>query len=154
MSVFSGDFFSMVFRQSNSTGIGDVSMSSQMLNLYLQFDGKKELSAISAATGFDLETTRNVVQKLLELQLIEQVSGDVKTLDNDVLVFLEKQLALAVGPMAGVLIDDEIADMSESYSAFPASRIPELIDILSRQIPRQEKRIQFQQIMLSKISSR
>jgi len=80
MSIFSGDFFSMVFRQSDTADIGDVSMSSQMLNMYLQFDGKKELSAVSTATGFDMETTRNVVQKLLELQLIEQVSGAVKTL--------------------------------------------------------------------------
>ncbi len=153
MSVFSGDFFSMIFKQSVSTNIGDVSMSSQMLHMYLQFDGKTELSTISAAAGFDMETTRNVVQKLVELQLIEQVSSNVKTLDNSVLVFLEQQLTLAVGPMAGVLIDDEIAEMNESYSAFPASRIPELIDILSRQIPRQEKRIQFQQIMLAKISN-
>ncbi|MCW7755133.1 hypothetical protein OOT00_14185 [Desulfobotulus sp. H1] len=62
--------------------------------------------------------------------------------------FLEEHLALAIGPIASVMIEDEIELMDETWKKFPIDRAPELINLLARQIPREAKRMTFQQAMI------
>lgn len=76
-------------------------------------------------------------------------SGDF--LDNEFFDFLKAQLSLALGPVAGYLIEEEIQEWGGNVAGVPCHRAAELVDRLSRQIQRQEKKIAFQQALLKKI---
>jgi len=65
--------------------------------------------------------------------------------------FLESTFSLALGPIAGVVIDDEIADMGENKDSFPLYRFAELVGFLAHHIPREDKKLEFQKIMMNKI---
>jgi len=72
-------------------------------------------------------------------------------LDNEFFDFLKMQLSLALGPIAGYLIEDEIREFGGDLAKIPRHRAAELADRLSRQIQRQEKKIEFQQALVKKI---
>ena len=69
-------------------------------------------------------------------------------LDNEFFDFLQIQLSLALGPIAGYIIEEEIQEFGGDLTKVPRQRAAELVDRLSRQIQRQEKKIAFQQEML------
>jgi hypothetical protein len=60
-------------------------------------------------------------------------------------------LSLAVGPIAPVLIEDEVENLSYELSRFPGHRVAELIDNLAQEIRRQEKKNVFLKMMATKI---
>jgi len=70
---------------------------------------------------------------------------------KDVLTFIQLKLLEAVGPIADVILDDVIADMGELKNSFAPKRIPELINFVSREIPRDDKRKEFQKSMMVKL---
>jgi len=49
------------------------------------------------------------------------------------------------------LIEDALMDLNYTISNFPATSAPELVEMLARQIQRDEKRVLFQQKMLEKL---
>lgn len=57
---------------------------------------------------------------------------------------LNYELARATGPVAQILISEEISDMGEDYYSFPQQRISDLVYRLSIKIPRKEKKTAFQ----------
>ena len=73
-------------------------------------------------------------------------------LDNEFFDFLKIQLSLALGPIAGYIIEEEIQEFGGNLAKVPRHRAAELIDRLSRQIQRQEKKIAFQQALVKKIN--
>ena len=94
---------------------------------------------------------REVISKLLQLNLIEKVEDKILILDNDFIEYLFAQFSLAVGPIAQVLIEDEVYDLGFDLSRFPAQRVAELIDRLTREIRREEKKMLFKRNMINKI---
>jgi len=60
-------------------------------------------------------------------------------------------LSLAVGPIAQVLIEDEVENLGYELSRFPGHRVAELIDNLAQEIRRQEKKNVFLKMMATKI---
>jgi hypothetical protein len=72
-------------------------------------------------------------------------------LDNEFFDFLKIQLSLALGPIAGYIIEEEIQEFGGDFAKVPRHRAAELVDRLSRQIQRQEKKIAFQQTLVKKI---
>jgi len=70
---------------------------------------------------------------------------------RDFFTVLSNELSRAMGPIADVVIEDEINDMGEDPSKFPAHRAAELVDQLARQIIREERKVAFQQSMVKKL---
>ena len=60
-------------------------------------------------------------------------------------------LVEALGPMASIIIQDQIAAMGESKNAFPTVRLTQLIDEASREIANEEMKIQFHKLMSKEI---
>ena len=60
-------------------------------------------------------------------------------------------LVEALGPMASIIIQDQIAAMGESKNAFPTVRLTQLIDEASREIANEEMKIQFHELMSKEI---
>ncbi|MFC1827996.1 hypothetical protein ACFL0O_00090 [Thermodesulfobacteriota bacterium] len=151
LDIFSGDFYSMVFKGSIEVDIEELSLDSNMLKVLMALDGKKNLASVSRSLNMDPEALKETLTKLYNNQLIEKVENAVHTLSNDFYDFLTFQLSLAVGPIAEFLIEDEIREFNDDPEKIPFSRAPELVNLLARQIPREEKKFAFQQAMLQKI---
>lgn len=151
MSLFSGNISNLVFKGSVKGDIDEVSLDSRMLKVLMDLDGQKNLAAVSQSVNMTMETLKEVIAKLYHIQLVEKVEAAVPLLNDDFFNFLKSQLSLAIGPIAEFLIEDEIYDLGDTPGQFPFHRAAELVNLLARQIPRQENRVSFQQAMAKKI---
>ncbi|MBW2118995.1 MAG: hypothetical protein JRH09_13900 [Deltaproteobacteria bacterium] len=151
MDISSGEISFMVFRRVTRDDAGEFSLDGQMLSVLMELDGKKNVAVVAKNAGLSMGIIRRVVSKLSELNLIEPVEGAISKVDEDFFDFLKSQLALAIGPIAEVIIEDVLIDLGHSLSQFPSYRAAELIDLISREIQREEKRNSFKQNMLNKI---
>ena len=154
MDVLSGNISSMVFKQVVTEGTGDITLDSSLLNVFLALNGKKNLGIIAKETGLNMGEIGNAISRLLQLKLTESAAEDILMADDEFFNFLNTQLSLAVGPVAEILIDDEIANMDHGISKFPAFRAAELVEILAMTIEREEKRSVFKLSMVNKLKEK
>ena len=151
MDLSSGDISSMIFRRTAVKDLGDFSLNRQTLNVYMQLNGEATVGQVAANSGINLGTMRELISSLLSIGLIERVQRDIVMLDGDFLRYLVGQLSLATGPIASVLIEDEIHDLGYEVDRFPGHRVTELIDRLAAQIRRDDKKAIFIENMANKI---
>ncbi|MEJ2284131.1 MAG: hypothetical protein P8X85_11105, partial [Desulfobacterales bacterium] len=64
------------------------------------------------------------------------------------------ELALAIGPIAGVLIEDEVQDLGHNLKTFPSYLVSELVDRLAGEIKREEKKATFIKTMINIIRAK
>ncbi|MBS0012632.1 MAG: hypothetical protein KFF46_01575 [Desulfobacterales bacterium] len=150
-TAFSGDISRMVLKRSLRADQGEVSLDSQMLQVLMELDGKKKLGEVAQSLQMSMKDLRIVVQKLHQLKLCEPAQDSMPVLGKDFLDLLSSQLSRAMGPIADVVIEDEIREMGETANRFPAHRAAELVDLLARQILREERKVAFQQAMVKKL---
>ena len=151
MDIASGNLAPIVFRRAITNDLGEFSLDGQMLSVLMQVDGQQTVGDIARKTGLNMGTMRKVISKLLQLKLIAVSEAAISVLDGDFFKFLKGQLSIAVGPIAEVLIEDAIADLGYNSNRFPSHQAAELVDLLSRNIKRDEKKITFKQNMVNKI---
>ncbi len=151
MAPFSGDISALVFKGSVKGDLDKFSLDNQMLQVLVELDGKKNLASVSRSVNMNPDTLKEVLARLQNFQLIEKVETTVPVLNDEFLDFIQHQLALALGPIAEILIEDELLEFGNNPQEVPFYRAAELINLLARQIPRQEKKIAFQQVMAKKI---
>lgn len=154
MDITSGDISDLIFKRIVRDDVGNFSLDSNMLAVLMELDGKKRLEQVAQKTGLNLGTMRNVIAQLQKLNLIEPLQEAAAVIDRDFYDFLNQQMAIAVGPIAEVLIEEVIADMGYDVSRFPAHRSAELIDLLSRDIQREEKKTLFKKNLVEKIKEK
>ena len=56
-----------------------------------------------------------------------------------------------VGPMAALIVEEQVASLGEALSAFPRSRVEELIAQVSREILDDQAKIRFQRQMAEQV---
>ncbi|MBI5843980.1 MAG: hypothetical protein HZB23_04835 [Deltaproteobacteria bacterium] len=151
MDDLSGDFSRMIFKRVMTGGLGEYSLDGQMIGVLVELDGSKNVGTIAEKTGISLEAMRRIIAKLLQLKIVLPVKKQVKVIEADFLEALEKELALAIGPIAEVVIEDAIADLGHSLDNFPADQAAELIDYISQEIQRDDRRNTFRQNMVNRI---
>jgi hypothetical protein len=149
-----GDITKMVFRQEVKNHVKTISIDSRLLGIFLQLDGKRNVGIVAQKTGLNLGDMREAISDLLQMEIIEQVGRNESNVDKEFLNYLNNQFSMAVGPIADVLIEEEIADMGYQLSNFPIARVPELVDLLAREIPRAEKKSVFKLNMVSKMKAK
>ena len=151
MDLSSGEISTLLFKRLLRDDLGDFSLDRMMLTVFMELDGQTNLGAVAKKVGLNMSSMREVISKLLKLNLIEKVEDKIRILDNDFIEYLFAQFSLAVGPIAQVLIEDEVYDLGFDLSRFPAQRVAELIDRLTREIRREEKKALFKRNMINKI---
>jgi len=151
MDLSSGEISTLVFKRVLNDGRSDFSLDRRILAVFMELDGKTNLSAVARKTGLNMSSMREVISKLTELKLIEKVEEEIHFLDNDFVTYLVSQFSLAVGPVADVLIEDEVHNFGYGLSRFPTQRVAELVDKLSREIRREKKKVAFKRNMINKI---
>ncbi|MEW6487958.1 MAG: hypothetical protein AB1578_08590 [Thermodesulfobacteriota bacterium] len=152
MDLSSGDISHLVFRRVTRDDPGSVSLTGPMLNLLVSVDGKTSLGALADRLGLPMARVRESLIPLHQRGLVEAVSQGPAVLGAGFFTVLRAQLAVAVGPIAGVIVEDAVADLGYDPARFPAHRAAELVDLLSREIPRDDKRAAFQKSMLKKLA--
>jgi predicted regulator of Ras-like GTPase activity (Roadblock/LC7/MglB family) len=64
---------------------------------------------------------------------------------------MEHELTKVMGPVATLIIDDEVAGLGAAKDAFPRDRLAELVEKVSAEITDEDKRANFQQTVLEAI---
>ena len=149
--IFTGDISRLVLKRTVRADMGEVSLDSQMLNVLMELDGKKNLGQIAQSLNMNMKTLREITSRIHQLRLCEHAAESMPVLGKAFINELSMELSKAMGPIADVVIEDEIADMGESRERFPAHRAAELVDVLARQILREERKVAFQQSMVKKL---
>lgn len=152
MDILSGEISEMVFKRVMRNDLEQISLDSQMLSVLMEIDGESSLIKICQKISINLSTMREVIDKLLKLKLIAPVNKAVPMLGENFFDALDEQLSLAIGPIAGVLIEDAVMDLGYNFSQVPQYRAAELVGLLDREIPSEEKKLVFKQNMLRLIN--
>ena len=150
----SGDISSMIFKRQVRDDLGDFSLDGQTLLILMEMDGKATLGALAAKTGQSMGAIREMTNRLLKLGLIEKVEKEVVPVDNDFFRKMLDELALAVGPIASVLIEDEVQDLGHDVINFPSYLVTELVDRVAGEIRREEKKSVFIKNMVNIIRAK
>ena len=154
MVLSSGDISSKIYRRKVRDDIGDFSLDHQALLIFMELDGKATLGALAAKTGLSMGSIRELISNLLELGLIENVEKQIIPVDSDFFRYLVEELAQAVGPIASVIIEDEVHDLGHDVKTFPSYLVAELVDRLAGEIRREEKKSVFIKNMVNIIRSK
>ena len=151
MDFASSEMSSTVFKRIVRDDIGKFPLDRQMLAVFMELDGKAPLNLVAQRTGLNMSTIREIIAKLMQNGLVEKEKQKIVVLDNDFFEYLMAQLSLAVGPIAQVLIEDEVENLGYELSQFPGHRVDELIEKLAQEIRREEKKNIFLKKMTMKI---
>ena len=106
-----GNVSDLVLKRVVNSDLGEVSLDSNMLNTLMQIDGVKTLEEIANQLNVDMSTLKQVVARLDSLNLVELDNETIPTLNDHFFDQLAEHLAVAMGPMAEILIEDEIQAM-------------------------------------------
>jgi hypothetical protein len=146
-----GDISILVFKRVMKKDAGEMTLDPKMLAAFMELDGKKSLAAVAKNTGLKMSALREAVTKLLRLNLVELVQSGLSFVDGDFVDRLKKELSLVVGPLAEIVIEDAAADLGHDLSRFPTQRAAELVELIGREIKRENKRVVFVQNMVGMI---
>jgi site-specific recombinase XerC len=141
MDFSSSEISSTVFKRIVRDDIGEFPLDHQMLAVFMELE----------KAGLNMSTMREIIAKLMQNGLVEKVDKEIVNLDKDFFDYLVSHLSLAVGPIAQVLIEDEVHDLGQHISRFPGHRVAELVDNLAQEIRRKEKKEVFLKMMAAKI---
>jgi DNA-binding IclR family transcriptional regulator len=132
-----------VYRRLEIGDIGEYSLDDRMLGVLMELDGEKDVGSIALAVGLSVPDTHDALVQLAKHNFVESNDDMVAVIDASFFEFLTAQLARAIGPIAGVVLEDTVADLGHTMSAFPRDQTAELVDALSREIQREEKKRRF-----------
>ena len=66
---------------------------------------------------------------------------------------MSRAAAAAIGPMAHVIVRDQISALGESRDAFPQKKLGELIQSVSREISNESMKASFQEAMVREMTA-
>ena len=153
MTDFSGDISNLVLKGNVSQDIGELSFDRRTLQVLMQMDGKTDVGTLSRKLKISIADLRPIITKLFDLGLVIPIQKGAAFLTQGFVDRLTDELSDAMGPIAEIVIEDELEAMGGPSLRVPVSRAAELINRLADQIPRQEKRARFQKAMLKRIQA-
>jgi DNA-binding Lrp family transcriptional regulator len=143
-------FSERIYRRAFREDTGRLSLDVDMLSVLLELDGRQNVETIASKLQQPATAVGQVIARLAELRLVEKVDPVV---DPDFLDQLRRQLALAVGPIAEILIEDAILDLGHELGRFPARQAAELVEITATEIKRKDRKAEFTRTMLGCLQS-
>ncbi len=154
MDVSSGGIAAMVFKSVIRGELGQLSLDGQMLSVLMALDGKVTLGQVAQKLGISLAEIRPIITKLVGLKLVESVERAVSIADQDFMNFLVAKMSIAIGPLGEIIVEDGLEELGFNRNNFPSLKTAELVNYLSQEIQREDKRIEFKQAMLRKIKEK
>jgi len=143
----------IVFKLSSKRAPDEVNLKHDSWSVLSQIDGKKTVADISNELKMGEYGTARNLYSLFSSGLIEVATAPQrkakKIVDGGFFELVEKELSEIIGPVAPVILDEEIKDMGEERSSFPVERVSLLVEKVSREIADDTQRIAFQKTTLS-----
>ena len=154
MDLSSGGVAAMVFKPVIRGEFGQLSLDGQMLSVLMSLDGRKTLGQVAQNAGISLADIRPVITKLINLRLVESIERAVSIVDQEFMDFLIAKMSIAIGPLGEIIVEDGLEELGFNKNNFPSLRTAEVVNFLSQEIQREDKRIEFKQAMLRKIKEK
>ena len=129
----------LFFRKVVNNELGRVSVDADMMRLLVAIDENLDMNQVARKAQMDPDTLEETLSKLAQLGLIERVEKKVSMLGPEFIQAVRGNLAVAVGPLADILIEDVLSELELIESEIPTYMAGELIRMLVDQIPRKEK---------------
>lgn len=137
-------------------------------------DGRTTLGRMSTTLGLEPNRLKTALAGLLKRKLIRPLTPTGQTtaaeplgrdgtawpvapdperlppqrMGPSFLPLLTECLSLAIGPVAEFLVEDTLAELGLDPDRLPAAQAPELVEALAGEIPRLDRRVEFQKAML------
>jgi hypothetical protein len=145
----------VIYRLSTTAPPGEVNLRPESWRVLALVNGERTIAEIAKVLGIDEPAAAQLALSLYQAGVLEVAQGAATpvraSVDGHFFDEVTHQLAAAVGPLAEIVIDEEIENLGESRKQFPRERIPDLVERVSQAIPDEAKRIKFQQVMLEAI---
>ncbi len=142
----------VVFRLAGHKGSDDINLRSAEWNILTQVNAMRSAGEISVALDLDEFDVAKTLYELYSAGLLEVVEKPKpppeKMMGREFFKKVDGELAKVLGPIASVIVDDQIAEMGEQRDAFPQNKAAELVEAVSSEIADEGKRIRFQRSML------
>ncbi len=151
MGDLSGDIANSIYHKTVATLEGHVSMSGKMLELLMLIDGHTTLRVIAARMNISLSDLRPLLSKLMAYGLVEEAQESTDLIPPQFYRYMVRQLSSITGPIAQVMVEDAVAEVSNGSAHVPLNRADALIEILGRQIPDENQKALFIKNMLEKL---
>ena len=151
MVVDSPDLPHRYFKKTIPNDIEKVTLDADMIRLLTAIDENKNISQVARAAEMNLSRVRDVLGKLLKLELVVQVAKEVIYLDRPFIEFLKTKLSEAVGPIGEILIEDIMDEMGLQIDRIPVDAASDFIRNIAREIPQEENRTLFENVAFSRI---
>ena len=142
----------LVFKLSSRRAPDEVRLKHDAWSVLSQIDGKKTVGDISDELKMGEHDTARILYNLFSSGLIEVAvepqRKERKIASAAFFTFVEEKLTEIIGPVASVILEEEIIDMGEEKGSFPVEKVSLLVEKLSRDITDDAQRIAFQKIAL------
>lgn len=149
MDFLSKSAAGLYFRKRIRKDLEPVSLDADMIRLLLAIDERKSLYQIAAEVEMDAVTFKTNLKKLLDQGLIETVRKAAALVDKSFLTSLRMNLARRIGPMAGIVVEDCVAELKLDAAAIPVEQAAEIINRIALEIPDEDGRIGFKKAMIA-----
>ncbi len=134
---------------------GAVSIPQEEWRILSKIDGFRDVQGIAEILRLTYFETAKVISNFQRAGLVEVVPTSAKAPSEAVSPrFFDRMiraLTEAMGPMASVVVRDQIAALGESKESFPKTRLAELVESVSQEILDQALKMRFQQLMVEEI---
>jgi len=141
-----------VFNLSASGSANTVSLKPIEWQILAQVNGERSIIELAELMDLNEFEVAKIVYSLTTAGLLHEV-GDAKTIFREIVdeSFFEKldlNFTEIMGPIAPMIVDDEIKMLGEEKKSFPRDKVSELVERLSLEISEVEKRAEFQKNMV------
>jgi hypothetical protein len=132
----------------------EFSLRSEDWAVLREIDGEKNVTEVADATQLNELYASRIIVRLFDLGLIESAGeivhqeAYVEIIDESVLNQVEKELTVAIGPMAPIVIEDCAEMMGHRRNELPRDMVPAFLEQLAQEIPDNDRRVRFQESML------
>jgi len=151
MPLDSPDLSQRYFKKTIRKNMEEITLDAEMIRLLMAIDENKNISQVARAAEMNLSQVRDVLAKLLKLELVVPVKKDVTYLEQSFINFLKTKLSESVGPMGEILIEDILDEMGLQIDRIPVNAAPDFVRNIAREIPQEENRTLFADVVFSRI---
>jgi hypothetical protein len=142
----------LVLKLSSKGAPDEVRLKHEAWSVLSQIDGKKTVGDISDELKMGEHDTALILYKLFTSGLIEVATGpqrkERKIVDVGFFNLVEEKLTEIIGPVASVILEEEIINMGEEKDSFPVDKVSLLVEKVSGDIADAAQRIAFQKATL------
>lgn len=145
----------VVFRLSSGEIAGEINLKPEAWRFLARVNGLRSVADIAQNVGMDEATATRVAETLYQAGILAVAEGSITpprpSVNGAFFDRVERELARAMGPLATIIVEDEVSALGEKREQFPRERVAELVERVSEAIRDDSRRMQFQQIMLEAI---